>query len=548
MGFPEVPGEGTGTNVLYLFAFLGGLALFLYGMELMGNGLQQAAGAKLQKILRSLTGLAVMGVALGALVTAILQSSSATTVMTVGLVNAGLLTLKQAFGVIMGANIGTTVTAQLIAFKLTDYFTLMLFIGLMLQIFSPRKKGRYCGQVLLGFGILMLGMKMMGDAVMPLHHYPGFVEFISRFASQPMLAVVVGLVMTVVIQSSAATIGILMAMAGQGLIPLEGAVPVLLGDNIGTCITAILAAARANITARKVALSHVLFNLFGCIIFIIFMPLFIKLVLAISPADDIGRQIANAHSAFNVLNTIIFLPLVGPFIKLVEKIMPAKEEVVSLRPLYLDDNMIGTPSIALVLAEKEVIRLSQQARLNLETALSALQEYDKEKVEYVLKHEPVVDYLNEQITEYLTKVSGSQLSPELSAKHTALMHACTDLERIGDHAQTLAKRARKIQEENIVFSPAAVEEIANLAKMTLTACGVAMDSLADNDTAKAQEAWTDCRKVKSYQKELRKHHIMRLTEGSCNPGSGFMFLELLLNMKRVSDHSKNVAQLVLGIF
>lgn len=548
MGFPVVPGEGTGTNVLYLFAFLGGLALFLYGMELMGNGLQQAAGAKLQKILRSLTGLAVMGVALGALVTAILQSSSATTVMTVGLVNAGLLTLKQAFGVIMGANIGTTVTAQLIAFKLTDYFTLMLFIGLMLQIFSPRKKGRYCGQVLLGFGILMLGMKMMGDAVMPLHHYPGFVEFISRFASQPMLAVVVGLVMTVVIQSSAATIGILMAMAGQGLIPLEGAVPVLLGDNIGTCITAILAAARANITARKVALSHVLFNLFGCIIFIIFMPLFIKLVLAISPADDIGRQIANAHSAFNVLNTIIFLPLVGPFIKLVEKIMPAKEEVVSLRPLYLDDNMIGTPSIALVLAEKEVIRLSQQARLNLETALSALQEYDKEKVEYVLKHEPVVDYLNEQITEYLTKVSGSQLSPELSAKHTALMHACTDLERIGDHAQTLAKRARKIQEENIVFSPAAVEEIANLAKMTLTACGVAMDSLADNDTAKAQEAWTDCRKVKSYQKELRKHHIMRLTEGSCNPGSGFMFLELLLNMKRVSDHSKNVAQLVLGIF
>ncbi len=548
MGFPEVPGEGTGTNVLYLFAFLGGLALFLYGMELMGNGLQQAAGAKLQKILRSLTGLAVMGVALGALVTAILQSSSATTVMTVGLVNAGLLTLKQAFGVIMGANIGTTVTAQLIAFKLTDYFTLMLFIGLMLQIFSPRKKGRYCGQVLLGFGILMLGMKMMGDAVMPLHHYPGFVEFISRFASQPMLAVVVGLVMTVVIQSSAATIGILMAMAGQGLIPLEGAVPVLLGDNIGTCITAILAAARANITARKVALSHVLFNLFGCIIFIIFMPLFIKLVLAISPADDIGRQIANAHSAFNVLNTIIFLPLVGPFIKLVEKIMPAKEEVVSLRPLYLDDNMIGTPSIALVLAEKEVIRLSQQARLNLETALSALQEYDKEKVEYVLKHEPVVDYLNEQITEYLTKVSGSQLSPELSAKHTALMHACTDLERIGDHAQTLAKRARKIREENIVFSPAAVEEIANLAKMTLTACGVAMDSLADNDTKKAQEAWTDCRKVKSYQKELRKHHIMRLTEGSCNPGSGFMFLELLLNMKRVSDHSKNVAQLVLGIF
>ena len=241
---------------LYICTALGGLAMFLYGMQLMGEGLQKAAGDKLQKILAKLTGVVVVGVFLGAVVTAILQSSSATTVMTVSLVNAGLMTLKQAFGIVMGANIGTTITAQLIAFKLTDYVTLILFIGFLVQAFATRSKVRYTGQVLLGFGILMLGMNLMTSAAEPLHNYPGFVAVIARFKDQPLLGVVVGTCMTMVVQSSAATIGILMAMAGQGIIPLEGAIPVLFGDNIGTCITAVLAAARANTTAKKVALSH----------------------------------------------------------------------------------------------------------------------------------------------------------------------------------------------------------------------------------------------------------------------------------------------------
>lgn len=534
--------------LLYICGFLGGLALFLYGMELMGDGLQQAAGDRLQKILKSLTGYTVMGVTLGALVTAILQSSTATTVMSVGLVNAGLMSLKQAFSVIMGANVGTTITAQLIAFKLTDYFTLMIFIGFMLRVFAKKKRLKFCGSALLGFGILMLGMKSMCASVLPLRNDPAIVAFIADLSHQPFYAVIIGILMTIFIQSSAATIGILMAMASQGLIPLEGAIPILLGDNIGTCITAILAAARANLTAKKVALSHVLFNTFGCILFIVFMPMFIKLVVFISPAGDISRQIANAHSAFNILNMLIFLPITGPFVKLVERIMPGKDEILSVEPMYLDENMLGTPSVALVLAEQEVIHLAQQAQTNLEHAVSALGTYDEAKVKYVLEHEPIVDNLNERITLYLTRISENQLSLEMSAKHTALMHACTDLERIGDHAQTIAKRARRIHDEEIILSDSAKEELAMLAEMMLQACRTSLAAFSGNDRELAEVGWRECRKVKKLQKKLRKNHIARLSDGTCQPGSGFAFLEILLNMKRVSDHSKNVSQLVLGIF
>ena len=534
--------------ILYLFAFLGGVGLFLYGMELLGGGLQQAAGARLQKVLQSLTGVPVMGVILGALVTATLQSSTATTVMSVGLVNAGVMTLKQAFSVVMGANIGTTLTAQLIAFNLTDYFTVMIFIGVMFRVFAKHKNGQFIGQIMLGFGLLMLGMKVLSDAAAPMRSSPVFVEFISRFADNPALAVFVGIILTILIQSSAATVGILMVMASQGLLPLEGAIPVILGDNIGTCLTAIVAASRSNASARQVALSHVLFNSFGCVIFILFMPLFLKVILAISPDGDIARQIANSHSAFNVLNTLIFLPLITPFTHLIEKIMPDKGEKISFKPQYLNDAMLETPSIAIVLAEKEALRMGEVARRNLHVAMESLAEYDADKVKYVLEHEPIVDKLNEEITRYLTHISEKAIGGSLAAKHMALMHACIDIERIGDHAQTLVKRSRKIFEEDIVLSPEARQEIAQLGQLTEKALDISLQSFADNDMKMAEQAWSVCRQVKAAQKEMRKNHIRRLNEGSCHPDSGLVFLELLINMKRTSDHAKNICQMVLGIF
>ena len=520
----------------YFLAFLGGIALFMYGMQLMGDGLQKAAGAKLQKILEAMTGVLAMGILLGAVVTAVLQASGATTVMTVGLVNAGLLTLKQGFGIIMGANIGTTMTAQLIAFKLSDYITILIFIGFLMQLLARKSRTKYLGQVMLGFGILMLGMDMMGKAVMPLRNYPGFVHFIEVFSSNPLLGIGIGMIMTVLIQSSSATIGILIAMAGQGLIPLEGA------------ITAVLASLRANLTAKRVAAAHVMFNVIGSIIFVVFMPFFIKFVLLVSPDGDIARQIANAHSAFNILNTLLFMPFVNPFIKLVEKIVPGKAEIISMRPVYLDKNMLNTPSIAISLAVKEVVRMGELARKDVRLGMEAIQSFDADKVKYVLEHEPVVDALERDITDYLTQMSSSEMSESLTTRHTGLLHACTDIERIGDHGETLAKRARKLVEDDVVFSDEAKAELLQLSEMVLRASGRSLEALEKNDKVIAEDAVRLCREVKQYQKEIRKNHITRLNEHICNPTAGFVMMELLINMKRVSDHSKNIAQLVQGTF
>ena len=532
--------------LVHFLGFLGGIALFMYGMQLMGDGLQKAAGAKLQKILEAMTGVLAMGILLGAVVTAVLQASGATTVMTVGLVNAGLLTLKQGFGIIMGANIGTTMTAQLIAFKLSDYVTVLIFVGFLLQLLAKRRRWKYLGQVTLGFGILMLGMDMMGKSVMPLRHYPGFVDFINAFSDNPLLGILIGMVMTVIIQSSSATIGILIAMANQGLVPLEGAIPVLLGDNIGTCITAVLASLRANITAKRVAVAHVMFNVIGSIIFITFMHWFIQIVMYISPANDIARQIANAHSAFNIINTLLFMPFVNQFIKLVQKIVPGSTEGVSLRPVYLDKAMLNTPSIAMSLAVKEVIRMGNQARKDVQLGMEAIQKYDEQKIKYVLEHEPIVDALERDITDYLTEMSSTDMNSALSVRHTGLLHACNDIERIGDHGETLAKKARTIFEDDVHFSDEARAELVKLSEMVLHASGRALESLEKNDKAIADEAVQLCRDVKHYQKEIRKNHIVRLNEHKCDPVAGFVMLELLINMKRVSDHSKNIAQLVQG--
>lgn len=535
-------------TLLHFFLFLGGISLFLYGMQLMGDGLQAAAGSKLQRILGALTKRTIYGVALGAGVTSILQSSSATTVMTVGLVNAGLMNLQQAFGIVMGANIGTTITAQLIAFKLTDYITLLLAIGFLIRTVAKKRQMKDIGQVLMGFGILMLGMAMMSNSVAPLRHNTAVVEFIGRFSTHPILGLLVGLCMTVVIQSSSATVGILMAMAGQGLIPLEGAVPVLLGDNIGTCITAVLATLQANINAKRVALSHVLFNLIGSIIAIALLSQFLALVLKISPAGNISRQIANAHTVFNVVNTILFLPFAGQFTKLIEKIMPNKNGEISYQPKFLNESMLDTPAIALSLARKEVSRMGSLALGNTKRAFSCINQYDSKKVKYIKEHEPVIDNLEEAITVYLTKMSEKNLSVELTNIHTGLLHCCMDLERIGDHAETIAKRVKSMNEDGISFSPEAAEEMKEIGDMVIRTTADALQALEDNDVNLAKTALARSHEVRKKEKAMRRSHVDRLNRGVCTPETGFVMLELLLNMKRVSDHVQNLCEIVLGEF
>lgn len=534
--------------LLYIFGFLGGLALFLYGMQMMSEGLKKAAGHKLSKILENLTKVTILGVLLGAVVTAVLQSSSATTVMTIGFVNAGLLTLKQAFGVIMGANVGTTITAQLIAFKLTAYVPIIVAFGFTIMTLAKRTKNKSLGQVFLGFGLLMLGMSMMGTSVAPLKEFAGFTDFIQNFGHHPVIGILVGMMMTFLIQSSSATIGILIAMASQGLIPLEGAIPVLLGDNIGTCITALLAALRANIAAKRVAVSHVLFNLIGSLIFIVFMNFFVKLVLQVSPQGDIARQIANAHTAFNIINTLIFLPFAGQFVKLVEKIMPSTEEEVNAKPKFLDRNVIGNPSVALTLATREIVGLANLAYANLETVLRTAETGNIKLLKNLAEKEENIDKLEVEISHYLTDVRKTAMSGSMAARHAGLMHACIDIERVGDHAVSIAKRLKSMEEDGIVFSKAARKELTEYYEDVLKTYQMSIESIAKYDRQLAREVMKRVRVARKVKKNIRKNHVQRLNAEECTPNAGFIMVEMLVNVGRVAEHSENLAQIVLGEF
>ncbi|MGE5605180.1 MAG: Na/Pi cotransporter family protein, partial [Bacteroidota bacterium] len=406
-----------------IFGVAGGLALFIFGMTLMGEGLKKAAGERLRVILETITKNPITGVIVGTLVTAIIQSSSATTVMVVGFVNARLMTLPQAIGVIMGANIGTTMTAQLIAFNLGDYAYLIAALGFILFFFVKYKNWQYIGQVIFGFGILFIGLNTMSDMLKPLANHPVFIDWIVNLGKQPVLGVLVGMLMTIVVQSSSATIGVLQTIASQPvnvnnviqpLIPLTSAVPILLGDNIGTTITALLAAIGANKAAKRAAVAHSLFNIFGCIIFMLFLPLFIKLILFVSPqidpaqgvtaVDIIKRQIANAHTSFNTINTIIWIPLVGLLAMIVTKLVPGEDAYIEKGVKFLNPRLTNNAAVALDLSAKELVRMGQFASTMLNTVKNAFLSSNSSKRTKVDEIEENLDYLQEQIINYMSTV------------------------------------------------------------------------------------------------------------------------------------------------
>ncbi|MDD2497669.1 MAG: Na/Pi cotransporter family protein [Desulfitobacteriaceae bacterium] len=528
-----------------LFGLFGGLAIFIFGMHFMGEGLQKAAGDRMQKILEALTSVPVIGVLVGALVTAIIQSSSATTVMTVGFVNAGLMNLKQAISVIMGANIGTTMTAQLIAFKLSNFYLPIIALGFGFYFFAKRKNFKYIGQVVFSFGLLLMGLEIMGDSMRPLREYQGFRDVIASFGQYKILGVITGLVMTTLIQSSSATIGILMAMSTQGLIPLEVALPVLLGDNIGTCVTAVLASIGAKLSAKRAAVAHVFFNVTGTLIFVIFMPLFIKLILTISPPDDIARQIANAHTSFNLINTMIFLPLITIFSNFITKVVPGKEKIIKKGPVYLDQRVLSSPSIAISVANLEIIRMGELAADNLDNAMRAFVNRDTKLLQDVLEIEDVIDQLEEDITEYLAKISQHRgLTESSSSLHTGLLHAVNDIERVGDHAHNIAHLAEISIEENIPYSEYALNELKIMHKLVIDTFKAAVQGLRDNDITLAEKVLENEMKIDEMEKSLRRSHILRLNEGYCIPHSGVIFLDIISNLERVGDHSTNIASVV----
>ena len=523
-------------------SLLGGLGLFLYGMNLMAEGLQKSAGDKLKKIVEKLTSNTVMGVLVGTVVTAIIQSSSAATVMVVGFVNAGIMSLSQAIGVIMGANIGTTVTAQLVSFKLEAIAPVALGIGIILYLFSKKEKTKELATILLGFGILFTGMEFMKDAVKPLAEYEGFRRALIYFGEHQFLGIIAGFAITGIIQSSSASMGMLIALASQGLIPLSSALPILYGDNIGTCVTSLLSSIGASRNAKRAATMHLTFNVIGTLIFVLILNYPISALVKWLDPTDAARQIANAHTIFNVVNVLILLPFAKYIVKIVLKIMPITEEEseATAATKYLDERIIQTPSIALGNTVKEVSRMGQKANKALEYSMNSLINKSMTDVEKTVKYEEHVNLLQKEILNYLLKLSKSPLNDEERNKVDLLFNTVNDIERVSDHAENISELSRLAIEKDLQFSDTALEEMNNIYSKAKENFNVALKGLEDDDKSIISKVYEIEDEVDALDKLYRKKHIERLNNGKCTIDSGVLFLDLLTNLERISDHSCNI--------
>lgn len=540
-----------------LFGLFGGLAVFIFGMNLMSEGLQKAAGERMRRILGVLTGNPILGVLVGALVTTIVQSSSATTVMVVGFVSARLMTLTQAIGVIMGANIGTTITAQLIAFKIGYYAYPITAAGFIFYFFFKKNFIKYLGQTVFGFGLLFIGLNTMDNVMKPLAKSPVFADMILNLGKYPVLGVLVGTFMTVLIQSSSATIAVLQNLASQpgpdgvhALINLRTAMPILFGDNIGTTITAILAAIGSKLNAKRAAIAHSMFNIIGTCIFIWFIPVFAKFVEFISPKGSetgiIARQIANAHTSFNILNTIIWLPFIWLLAKIVTFLVRGKEEEFEKRVVYLDYKVLNNPVVAMDLATRELSRMAVFAQQMMGSAKKAFANSDKNEAKKVHEIEEMVDMLQHEIVKYLsTMLSAGTLTERQSIRLAGLMHVTNDIERMGDRCKNIAEYYEMKESDNLPFSQEAIVEIAYAFNQVNKMVDDAIHALHDGNTALAQKVLSEEYEIDDLEARLREGHIERLNKGLCNPRSAIIFIDLIHNLERIADHCNNIAEAVL---
>ncbi|NLW16934.1 MAG: Na/Pi cotransporter family protein [Firmicutes bacterium] len=528
-----------------IFGTIGGLGLFLYGMQLMADGLQKIAGDRLRRILEILTSTPIIGVLVGAFVTMLIQSSSATTVMVVGFVNAGLLTLKQAVSLIMGANIGTTVTAFMVSLKLTDLALPAVGIGFLISLLSKKKSTRYMGEAILGFGLLFLGMKVMGDAMQPLKDNAAFANGVLSLSKSPLLGMLAGLVLTAIIQSSSAVTGLVVTLAAEGLIDLNVGLAVTLGSNIGTCVTALLASIGTQLVAKRAAVAHLLFNVTGVIIFMIFFRPFAALVATTHPLLE--RQVANAHIIFNATNTLLLLPLINQFTRLVENLTPGEVSIEHMGPLYLDENLMKTPSVALGQASRELVRMGKLALEMLEEAHTAFTTSNADGLESVFKKEETINRLEHAVVDYLATLSQQSLSTEQSDRLAALLSMSSDIERVGDLSENIAELAEYRAEHRLPFSEEAINEL-DAMYQTVHDLGVkTLYLLESGDIRQANDLLAQESEVDKMEKSLRLRHINRLNSGTCFPASGIIFLDLISNLERIADHAANIVEAVAHI-
>ncbi len=540
-----------------LFFFLGGLGMFLFSMKSMSDGLQALAGDKLRDILEKGTKTPIRGILTGTLVTGLIQSSAATTVLAIGLVNSRLMTLRQAIGVIMGANIGTTVTAFLIGFKLSDYSLPIVFVGAFLLFFAKKENWLHLGQVILGFGLLFYGMDVMGQGLKPLAQSPLFTDLMIGVEGNIFLGVAVGAILTAVVQSSSATIGIMQELAYQGVMTYNQVVPLLFGSNIGTTVTALLAGLGTSVNAKRASIVNLMFNTIGTFIFLpLFVlgifPFLVELVASFTPGGwegmNVKMQIAETHGMFNITNTILFLPFVGLLDKLVCKVIPDKEDDrdLMLQPKYLEKRLLGNMPMALSNASREMLHMGRMAAEAVEYAVDYYFLHGDEDKEEALRRENIVDILEQAITHYVIDATyGHDVNHVLSQRSYMILQAVGDLERVGDHAENLVELTDYCKENKIEMSKEANEGLREMMQAVNKAMADSLTALRNNNVTLAQQVIEQDDIIDDMESNLRKGHIARLNAGACSAAAGAVYLDILSNLERIGDHAVNLAKAVL---
>ncbi|MBN1828800.1 MAG: Na/Pi cotransporter family protein [Deltaproteobacteria bacterium] len=531
-------------NLQLIVGLAGGLGLFLFGMKLMSEAMRSLSLGILKQLLEKITANRIKATLVGTALTAIIQSSSATSVILIGFINAGLLSLHQALPVIFGANIGTTITAQLIAFKLTKSALVFIFIGAIVNLFAKKEKNKNRALAIIGFGILFLGLSVMSDAVKPLASNETVVELFIKLGRYPLLGVLTGLIVTSIIQSSSTTVGMVIAFATAGLLDLPSSIYLVMGDNIGTCITAILASLGGRIASKRLAVGHALFNVIGTMIFFPLIPLYIRLVPLLS--SDIARQIANTHTIFNIFNTVILLPFVPLFVRILTRLAPG-EDYEKRDTRYLDINLLATPDTAVRAVIKQLCVMVEICKEMLEKAQSCIGQYNHKLKNELTIDEDSIDEMQKDVTAYLVELTKCQLSDKRRRIIPALLHSVNDLERVGDYCDDIGQLAQRLYENNLTFSDSAAGELNKIFEKTQQIIKFTHKAMRNDDHDAARITLSIEREADELIVQYKLNHLRRLVEGTCMGDSGLVFSDILTYMGRLNDHLCNITKGILHI-
>ncbi|MDP2859120.1 MAG: Na/Pi cotransporter family protein [Bacillota bacterium] len=522
----------------FILGLVGGTALLMTGVDMMGDGLERSVGNAMKSILAALTGTVYRAILVSTVLTALVQSSTAITVLTVGFVNAGLMTLSQAVGVIYGANIGTTVTAQLMAFKLTDWAFLFVGVGFVTKLAAKSDRWRNLGSALMGFGLMFTGLKILNSGVPFLQQHPAFVSVLNSLTVRPLVGIVIGMLATMLVHSSAATVAVTMVLAKAGLIDLTGAVCLMLGDNIGTCVTAQVASLTTNVNARRTAWAHTLYNVIGVAAVFTLLPWFVRLTSSTSP--DIARQIANSHTVFNVLSALAFLPFTKPFVRLLERLVPGRAGV--KRATYLDELLIPNPPSGLKAARAEIVEMAKLLRIMCDRALSLVSTYDSKLAKQFSEDEALLNGYQKRITKYLMNISRQPLIESESRLVSSFLAIVNDVERIGDRFDEIARLALRRSEERTAFSATGLAEVARLRDEAVSLMASIPPGIEEShlDTEKGRQLVSDTVTT------ARDGHVRRLQQGICTVDAGVIFFDILSHIETVLDFVRDIERSVLA--